>query len=1514
MNNRDRVFCAVIKIIYDKYLVAGTLNYNALVFTQDELELSFNSLHFGKRFKKSLLNNYYYGHGSKNEKIKFIVNAFNEEGIGFFRLAYPNEVETYKEKYEIAKQGWSALADYDQGEVCSFLRKYYTWIKKHIPENNYVENLSANEAAWLSAALLTYNAYVHNPNSDISDFYFLNSNIAKLAYEIGRQFTKNTYSNAVKQRAVKGKGKDEFLSECQKNKRRITFKREKVKNIPKLDSSIRLYTVNGKKGINAIIKVLQEVELFYLPSKDMYDVLVDLGKTDKAHLYVDNTVVKYNRDALIEYILKTYCVEPITALEFTNKYNSLINEADLTNDVDYMITDINSEIYDRIDVIDCGYNRFRFYSNKGINAGNVIPYLDLNKYENQEFSVSLLIENNPELMHATNLQNKYEVYDYLRKFAGKYCANMAFLNDLEIRIGNASINGQILKLIEKYEPVGKNYLISIYKQKYGTSKELIQSKLREFNNYFIDGYYRANPQIIKNNLKSLEHNTAARSTLAKIQDGDKGIQRQNPDIRLITNISNRYISKESTWGKLHNRILRKFIEVDLIGRIELSDEEFLLLMKNYFIDTCKRIINIKNPIIAPNIMLTVGLVQIAIRSYDSNYWGKVADEIGVESITVPQQAKIGKIVSQTLIKYGKAYIEEGEYVKNILMHAFIVDNFAFDFFEYLFQFYNLDLERSISDSCEEEARYICDAIKNPYSKRQQMLSDYSGLSVYAANDYCKNVIAASLSAINNSFWDLSVNVDDMPIRLYDKFILWKNNEKGEFRRVKNKKERDEDSYRKFFNSPQLVCSFSNDFSNDLQFEIVLPKQLLQNTAKENRNIYWRVSNNLSVKEYRCIVKEGSFGLKTNGFSFFIDEKEVFLAHTFELVDNGEVIKKFRWDNRKICVFNEIGNNVNVESISDGEYIGFSLPSINVKSEAIEDSYNIKGLTYYQFNFRAGDILYVPEEANYYIGDVPQRGFSNDGLLKEVFVEIGESKLPIYSRIPALVINIEDERYNGTALIVNGNKIRVTDLKAIDIKNAHLLGQKYYYFDLSNISGIKSGINSVDVDIPGTNRGKKLDFFYLKDFQFSFEDAPYIYKTRGTLCTNYKIEKKTIIAEMAEENKYMDFEFIDLENNIFKCPLLVGNNTYYINFKIPMLLLSFDRMKWTFYRPEDYWYADIPRMIYLSYPAKTIKLELVEDNREKNIFTYDKRNDGIIECDLTKLKSYIGPSHTKKMVHNIRLLDDNNNFDFIRIVNHSVFKNVELITDIDDGAITGIFDILGKGSYYADILFQGKLICDKQPLNNERQIVVKTEIRTGYYDVILYEGEEEEDSFDEINYHIVGTLKKNLRNPADITGECIELKYLTYINDGTVVRNISVSDKLQNYIHIDKKLDQHTYEGTLIVAFHNTDIRDVKKVRMTIPKLNKINYLMVDFLDEYDEIDNLLYDNYSECVATPEYSDQYGKNEKYRRFDPILWTDEEETYFWNVDFVSVNQLMEKAARKWMKKEHFKKSNNNSIWKK
>ncbi|WP_027205055.1 hypothetical protein [Butyrivibrio fibrisolvens] len=1507
MNNRERVFCSVIKVIYDKYKEYGVFDFNSILFTYSELEEAFNSLHFGKEFRKGLFTNYYYGHGSKNEKIKFIVDGFAEESMEFYRLAYPNEQELYKEVLGISNQGWEYLKDYNQDQVLAFLKKYSSWMKKHKAEKNSIPGLSTNEAAWVSAVLLSYNTYFHDTaKCKLSDLFFPTSRITNLAYSLGGEYVKSTYSNAVRNRAVNHKGTEAFLSVCPDNRRRITFSREIKEYVPKIDDSIKLSTVHGKKSIKVIKKAIKEIFLFYYPTEEEYKALKESGLSENAHVCIKGNFVKRNKEALINYILKKYCAKPCLFDVFMSNYNSSLEDAGLTQDKSFLIDEAYKDILEsRKDILCCGQSRFRYLPYKEKSAKAIISKLNLEKYRNKEISVSLIFNNNTEILSNTHLKNEYELFDFIKKNIDQNEYDVTFLDSNEICFGEANVRDQLLGIIGKFSPITKSDLILMYSFEYGSDKEFINSHLKSISDHF-DGskYWKDIPQ---NDNRSVGKSVISRSALAQLHEGEKIINRKQPEMKRIEYVLSKQLPENTAWGKLRNRLIREFIEAELVGEIELSDEEYMLLREKYFIPCCKKILESHESSNSTDILFTIAIVNVAIRKYSNGaLWSYVAETIGVKSLTGMQQAKFGKRVFQTLMRYGKAYADENEYLRNILMHAFITDSFAVDFFQYLFQFYNLDLDRNISDTCEEEADYICNAIKNPYSKRQQMLSEYSGLSVYAAHDYCKGIIASSLKAIDNAFWGTSDEASKLPIRLYEKLIEWKNSEKGDFRKEKARKT----EFKKYFNTPLLKC----DTNGDVSFCIVLPKQLIQSSSEEERKISWRIKHDTEINEYKCRLSEGNFGLKTEELSVDIRSTDMFDKYSFELCDDQEIIKSFSWEEKSLCIFDKDGYFESLKSISEGEYIGFAPRGTVIESSAIEDSYDIPELTYFQFKFNTGDILSISGDENYYIGDVPQRGFSREGLLEAVSVYDGKNNvLPLYSKSPALIIDIEDEKVEGTSIAINYKKYRASDLRPIEIKNGRLLEQHFYFFDLTDVCDIQNGYNRVDIDIPGTSRGKSLEFIFMDEFNYGFEDAPYIYKTRGTLRINYQFEKKKIIDIKASDYEYMDFEFADLEENILKCPLRISGIDYTISFEVPLFLYSIDQIEWSYYRPDDFWHSDLPTMCYLKYPSKSIKLELTEDSGDIISFKYDKRTDGTFECDLTKIKSYIGPFHTKKMIHTIRLIEESSQYDLLRIINHSVFSNVELTADTDDNKIFANFDVLGKGDYYADIRHGNDLICEKVALDESKHLEIETQVITGEYEVILYESEVDEDSFDlDIQYQVVGKLVRKLRNPLDIAGERILLKSLQYVVNSKVVRSLSVSEKCINYIIIENKINKHSYEGTLIVVFHGTDIRDVKNVRITIPDFNRTNSVLVDFMDEYDEPDNLLYDSYSECVASPEYSNQCNKSERYRRFDPVLWTDDEESYYWNVEYTSRNAALERAAKEWNQTEHYK-TYSDSIWK-
>ena len=145
---------------------------------------------------------------------------------------------------------------------------------------------------------------------------------------------------------------------------------------------------------------------------------------------------------------------------------------------------------------------------------------------------------------------------------------------------------------------------------------------------------------------------------------------------------------------LQNRIIRDFKDVDLLCQIEISDSEFLVL-KNHFIMTY--IYNKKNgkPILV-DILFSVFLVQLGIRYYHNNFWPHLAEILGVNDLDPSCRTMVGGTVTKTLLMFGKPVYGEHDYVTNILMHSFITDPFANRFFDYIFQYYSIDMERNLS--------------------------------------------------------------------------------------------------------------------------------------------------------------------------------------------------------------------------------------------------------------------------------------------------------------------------------------------------------------------------------------------------------------------------------------------------------------------------------------------------------------------------------------------------------------------------------------------------------------------------------------------------------------------------------------------------------------------------------------------------------------------------------------------------------------------------------------------------
>jgi hypothetical protein len=161
--------------------------------------------------------------------------------------------------------------------------------------------------------------------------------------------------------------------------------------------------------------------------------------------------------------------------------------------------------------------------------------------------------------------------------------------------------------------------------------------------------------------------------------------------------------------KLKNRIAAEFPKKKFIGDININDEEFDVLMeifKNKFSAMAKSgLQNMLDPMIA------VALVQIGIRLYDGNYWGHVGRILGNKLNPSGNQQMLGEVFILILKKHQKYVLDERERVNSILAHCFVSDHYATGLFEFMFDYYRIDLERDLNRNTSDAMNGMIQAIK-----------------------------------------------------------------------------------------------------------------------------------------------------------------------------------------------------------------------------------------------------------------------------------------------------------------------------------------------------------------------------------------------------------------------------------------------------------------------------------------------------------------------------------------------------------------------------------------------------------------------------------------------------------------------------------------------------------------------------------------------------------------------------------------------------------------------------------
>lgn len=546
---------------------------------------------------------------------------------------------------------------------------------------------------------------------------------------------------------------------------------------------------------------------------------------------------------------------------------------------------------------------------------------------------------------------------------------------------------------------------------------------------------------------------------------------------------------------LNTKINRQFKTCRYIGDIVISEDEYIIL-KAYLRSICRKYLNTSERYITSPIF-AVALVQIGIHKYDGRFWPHVEREIGME-LPGSYQKWIGRSFYKTLEKYNKYKVAENEMMNNILLHCFITNYYASDLFDFLFAYYQIDLERDLTSNSKEMRDYLMQSMASgENTARAYKIKKHTSDAVAFNMRGCKIRVGKILRFMDNAlFYGLFPRTSQN--RIAQLFCKWADESK-KFDQAKKAIAGLTKRGEKRYCSPYLRYN-----GNQNRFELVLPPQYIHlATNEELPNLHWKIAFSNVEKTLEAEPENCVTGCKTRIVSdIYIPSDNIFDSIRIELIKNdAEVIHKFT--NIRAACIRFFDNNWELIHYTDALPIGDAFAFTHTEDALYTDSdavYNceyLNGLNLYSMELIKGDIIRLPDGRALPVGSALEDGLLKNNLKNGVYVMREGVKHPVFSAVPSIYFRMSPTQERGTLIRINEEKYRFDIARAIKCNTQDKTDEYGYILRLSDY--IKTdGIFRVNIDIPNSRKANDYSFAVINQFDYKYEDAPFIYKKEGKI--------------------------------------------------------------------------------------------------------------------------------------------------------------------------------------------------------------------------------------------------------------------------------------------------------------------------------------------------------------------------------------------------------------------------------
>ena len=694
----------------------------------------------------------------------------------------------------------------------------------------------------------------------------------------------------------------------------------------------------------------------------------------------------------------------------------------------------------------------------------------------------------------------------------------------------------------------------------------------------------------------------------------------------------------------------------LLGQIAISDEQYDDLLD--YLRVFARGVR-SQTIISSNLMVALGLVQIAIRHYkEGHFWSCFLEQIGF-GLPSAKTTYLGQIFYKTIQKYELFCPRQdgsiSQYVECIKAHAFVTNYYMQGFFDFSYAYFENNLFRQLSDDLSDDLEDLSSFMETTLnSKADTIVSGTSSGKAAKSYRLLKSTRTAfaqcDINTLESLFYPVLKTIDlyfyDNVIpeassdRFQQGFIQWCETQAE---KEITKKGRAKNARQVYSHKPFIKVNVDRE-----QAFIVIPPQKLRRDDC-NGNACAEVAIGGIIEKYPLELYH-SFGL------YISEEKRIPISKIFDAIEITICSlseKSYRIPAADYRIFNKAWESLS--KFNKGHNYILVKPGITTSWKQKTDLIDYTDM-YANWQYFSAQIS---EESVFYVGNKPLSligEFSSEPIYEKpieyfsVYDEKGKQLTASQSH-PSISFVLEKVKVGGAVLLINEFRYtidEITEKNCFDwptdkskVAITILLDQFLDWVD---------GHYTVKLDIPGGGIEQLCEYVFLKTFKCRFNRPRYTYVPEAELAIKtggYRIQPIDARWRILSETDSCLTYGIPLDNSCDKAEfLLIADKEYRISVPLKVFCYGFSAQNLHTQKEEYLWYADLQENLYVKIPgAKTAGAYLGRDNSclilgetvAPDLFRIDiSAFIDIIKSDAKKRFYYINIEYTDNAIRRIAL--------------------------------------------------------------------------------------------------------------------------------------------------------------------------------------------------------------------------------------------------------------------------------------